>query len=137
MPCVNNVVANLVYHVIYTARQRKFSGYYVKCFLVPEHKMTVSGSGEFVICDPQSEDEVLYRGSVEKSRRLLRKVEAELKIFTGGATIHCIHVVDNKGDGNAANVTVASGGLGAKNVILKFESHRNSGIHSNVTISGH
>ncbi|XP_063242288.1 uncharacterized protein LOC134542179 [Bacillus rossius redtenbacheri] len=109
---------------------------FVSIFVRADNMVRVSGVGELVACDPRPEDAVLYQGSVERARRLLRRVQAELNVSTGAATIHCVRAVDNKGDGNAAEVSVVDGGVGSSRVALRFQSQRGSGIHYTVTVSG-
>nr|CAD7451250.1 unnamed protein product [Timema bartmani] len=93
-----------------------------------------ASSKDYVNCNSQIGDYVLYNGLAEKSYKVLQKVSLDLPISTSTAIIHCIQAIDIKADGNAASVSVTSGGLNTNYVTLHFESERGHGVHFNVTI---
>nr|CAD7457552.1 unnamed protein product [Timema tahoe] len=95
-----------------------------------------ASSKDYVNCNSQIGDYVLYNGLAEKSYKVLQKVSLDLPISTSTAIIHCIQAIDIKADGNAASVSVTSGGLNTNYVTLHFESERGHGVHFNVTIRG-
>nr|CAD7204583.1 unnamed protein product [Timema douglasi] len=95
-----------------------------------------ASSKDYVNCNSQVGDYVLYNGLAEKSYKVLQKVSLDLPISTSSAIIHCIQAIDIKADGNAASVSVTSGGLNMNYVTLHFESQRGHGVHFNVTVRG-
>ncbi|XP_034236017.1 uncharacterized protein LOC117642190 [Thrips palmi] len=80
-------------------------------------------------------DRQLQTSTVYKSRSFLSVNTKELSL-SGPYIIHCIQVVDLKKDGMNAAVTVQRGGIGQRQVTLKFKSRRGEDINYMVIFWG-
>ncbi|KAJ1524133.1 hypothetical protein ONE63_010663 [Megalurothrips usitatus] len=80
-------------------------------------------------------DRQILAKTVQRSSTILT-VHKEYINFSSTATIHCIQVVDLLKTGKNAVVTVQSGGIGQRNVSIKFKSRRGGKINYVVIIWG-